>query len=74
MGAWVGVAATLLVVGVVGAALGIPRIRNTIKPKTTTTEGIYEGGEHENSIADDAGVGVSDIVLETTGNPSATTV
>jgi spore coat protein CotH len=73
-GAWVGVTATLLVVGVVGTALMTPRIRSAIKPKTATAEGIYEEGEHGNSIADDVGVGASDIVLETTGNPSATTV
>ena len=65
---------TLLVVGAAAGALGSSRIRDTLKAKTTVTEGLYEQSEHGNSIADDAGVGTSDIVLEKVGNPSAETL
>ena len=69
-----GVIVTLLVVGAAGGALGSARIRDTLKPKPTATEGIYEQSADGNSISDDAGVGTSDIVLEKVDNPSSETL
>ena len=65
----------LLAAVVVGAALAKSQgFCDTFKPKSASTEGLYEQGEHANSATDIAGLESSDIVLEKVGNPSALTV